>query len=451
MFKLKGSKAIDMTEGNVYNLLLKFALPMFFGSVFQVLYNTVDTWVIGNFSTTEAYSAVGGVGTIVVIFISFLYGFSTGVTVLVSQCFGAKLYDRLEKIVHTAVATSVIIWWVIAILGCTLTPFMLKVTNMPENVIPFARDYLIIYFAGSLGNVVYSICNGIMCSLGDSKTSLYLLIVSCFINLVLDLLFVIKFNMDAGGVALATVISQTVCAILAFTILCKRSDAAKVYIKKLKIDAKILILIVKVGIPRALQFSITSISNTIIHAYINAFGTVAMAGVTTYNKIETLILPASYAINGAISTFFGQNIGKGDIARAKEGIKKGFVLSLVIGTILIGTAYIFVPQLAAFFNDDALVVEAAVSFSRLIMPFLLFAIIKGVYSAALNSSGNTKTAMLAGLVGEVTVLQGYLLTTNLTMPDSVMAIIFSSPFGWMVSALLHYACYRRINFKKTVL
>ena len=279
-------KDVDMTEGNITRHIIMFAFPLLIGNVFQQLYNTVDTWVVGNYVSNEAFSAVGTVGPIINMLIGFFMGLSSGAGVVISQYYGAKRYDEVHDTVHTSLVMTLIMGIVFTGIGLSMTPFMLRLMNTPDNVMPESSAYLTIYFSGMLGLMIYNIGSGILRAVGDSQRPFYFLVVCAVLNTVLDLLFVLVFKMGVEGVALATILSQGVSAVLVIITLMRTDTCIKVRLRDLKINFAMLGKIFRVGIPAAIQMAITSFSNIFVQSYINYFGDNCMSGWTAYAKID---------------------------------------------------------------------------------------------------------------------------------------------------------------------
>ena len=282
-------KSVDMTEGDIKRHLISFAFPLLVGNIFQQLYNMVDTWVVGNYVSNEAFSAVGSVGPIINILIGFFLGFSSGAGVVISQYYGAKRYDKVQDTVHTMMVITLIFSAVITVAGILMTPFMLDVMKTPITVLPESKKYLYVYFGGSAGLLIYNMGAGILRAVGDSKRPFYYLVVSACTNIVLDLVFVLVFEMGVEGVALATVIAQGLSAVLVLIEMFRTTSCIKLSLKKLRINKEMLMKTMKLGLPSALQMTITSFSNVFVQSYINYFKEDFMAGWTAYAKIDQLI------------------------------------------------------------------------------------------------------------------------------------------------------------------
>ncbi|MBQ9113260.1 MAG: MATE family efflux transporter [Clostridia bacterium] len=439
---------VDMTEGNILSHLIKFAIPLLLGNILQQLYNMVDTWVVGNYVSGEAFSAVGTVGPIINFLVSFFVGFSTGAGVVVSQYYGAKKYKEVQKTVHTAILMTVIIGVVITVLGIALVPLMLDLMNTPDDVLDEAKEYLTIYFAGIMGLVIYNMGSGILRSVGDSRRPFYFLAVSAVTNTVLDLLFVLAFGMGVRGVALATIIAQGLSALLIMITLMRTDNCIKFSFKRLGIDKTVLLKTVRIGLPTALQLAITSFSNIFVQSYINYFGTAAMGGWTAYAKIDQLIFLPMQSVALASTTFVGQNLGKGDVPRAKKGVNTALAVSYFITVLLIIPVVIFAPQLVYFFNKDVSIVEFGAMFLRWLTPFYILCCMNQIYAGALRGSGNSTAPMVIMLLSFVGFRQLYLYIMSTYVSNTVIPIAMAYPAGWLVCSLLMFVYYKTARLER---
>lgn len=443
-----GKHDVDMTVGSTVRHLIMFSLPLLAGNIFQQLYNLVDTWVVGNFVSNEAFSAVGSVGPIINMLIGAFIGFSSGAGVVISQFYGAKRDDKVHDVVHTAMLMTVILAAVLTVIGELFIPLALRLMKTPPEVIPEATTYLRIFFGGLIVGMIYNMGSGILRAVGDSKRPFYYLVVCAVINTVLDLVFVLKLHMGVEGVAWATVIAQAVSAVLV-TIELMRYDAAIKFVPKdLKIDPDMLGKIVKIGIPAALQMAITAFSNIFVQSYINYFGADCMSGWTAYNKIDMLMFLPMQSIALASTTFVGQNLGKGQEERAKKGSRTALLLAMATTAILMVPVMIFAPQLTAFFNSKPEVVAYGTLLLRWITPFYLLTCINQVYSGALRGAGNSTAPMVLMLCSFVLFRQCYLFVMANYISNTVLPIAMSYPAGWILCSVLTLIYYHKVSFSK---
>ncbi len=451
---VKKRNELDMTEGSIIGNLMTFALPLMVGNLFQQLYNMVDTWVIGQTGDTGAYAAVGSVGPIINILIGFFSGLASGAGVIISQNFGAKNRDGVRKAVHTSVLMTLVMGVAFTIIGVAMTPVMLKLMlkDTTSDIFPFAKSYLTIYFSGVMGLMLYNMGSGILRAVGDSKRPLYFLIVSAVTNTVLDLVFV--FDMGAAGVAWATIIAQWISAILTFIVLFKSDSWVKLSVGELRFDTSSLRKIVKIGIPSALQMALTAFANVFVQSYIG--GTVGdqatnLGSWTTYGKVDAFIFLPVQSVALATTTFVGQNLGGGDIKRAKQGTKIAWCISSLCSAVIIVGVVSFAPYLAALFNPDPGVIDGATMLLKTLTPFYLLCSVNQIFSAALRGAGNTRAPMIIMLSTFIGVRQIYLFVMSSFISNELLPVGFGYPVGWMACAAATFIYYCTYDFSKVKL
>ena len=314
-----------MTEGPIGGKMIRFAVPLFIGNLFQQLYNTADALIVGNFLGNDALAAVSATGTLVFLLVSFFGGISAGSGVVISRYFGAKEPEKMQRAIHTDLAFDLSAGVLLTLIGTTLTPFILRLMGTPEDVMDRAVLYVRVYFAGSIGMVLYNSCRGIMQAVGDSRHPLQYLIISSLVNVVLDILFIAVFHMDVEGAALATILSQFLSVFLCLGRLMRSSEEYRVHLRKIGFDWEILKLIVSYGLPSGLQNSVIAIANVVVQSNINAFGTMAVSGCGAYSKIEGFAFLPITSFTIALTTFVGQNLGAKEYERAKMGARFGII------------------------------------------------------------------------------------------------------------------------------
>ena len=445
----KRKNDVNMTEGSIISHLVVFAAPLLVGNIFQQLYNTVDTWVVGKYVSNEAFSAVGTVGPIINMLIGFFLGLSSGAGVVISQYYGAGKTEEVRKTVHTSLMMTILLGLLFTGLGIALIPGMLALMNTPAEVIPESTAYLTIYFAGVLGLMLYNMGAGILRAVGDSTRPFYYLVVSAVINTVLDLVFVLRFDMGVAGVAWATIIAQGISAVLTLITLLRSDSCIRVSLRALRIHFDMLQKIIRVGIPAALQMAVTSFSNVFVQSYINYFGADCMSGWTAYGKIDTLLMLPMQSLALASTTFVGQNLGLGKVDRAKRGVRIALALSLVTAVILMIPVMAFAPSLVAFFNEKTTVVEYGTMFLRYISPFYILCCFNQIYSGALRGAGNTRAPMVIMLASFVVFRQIYLFVLTHFIANTILPVSMGYPAGWLVCSLLTYLYYRRADLTKS--
>ena len=437
---------VDMTKGNITRHLVNFALPLLLGNLFQQLYNMVDTWVVGNYVSNEAFSAVGTVGPVINTLIGFFLGLSSGAGVVISQYYGAGREEKVQQAVHTALMLTLALGVVFTAAGIAMTPLMLQLMKTPAEVAPEQATYLRIYFAGVIGLLLYNMGSGILRAVGDSRRPFYFLVVSAVLNTVLDLLFVIKFHMGVEGVAYATIIAQAVSAVLTLWVLMGAEGGIRLELRALRFTWSVLRQIVAVGIPAALQMAITAFSNVFVQSYINYFGPDCMSGWTAYNKVDQLMILPVQSISMANTTFVGQNLGVGDTPRAKKGVRTSLWLSVAVTAVLLIPVLLFAPDLTAFFNSKAEVVSYGALLLRLLSPFYFFFCINQIYAGALRGAGNSQMPMWIMLGSFVVFRQIYLYIMANFISNEIIPIALSYPAGWFVCSVATLLYYHHCKF-----
>ena len=431
---------VDMTQGSILKHIISFSFPLLLGNLFQQMYNTVDTWVLGNYVSNEAYSAVGAVAPVINMLIGAFMGLSSGASVVISQYYGAGQQEKVSKTVHTSIVLTLILSVIFTAVGLLLIPTMLNILDLHTNATRDASIYLTIYFIGLLGLMIYNMGSGILRAVGDSKRPFYFLVACAVLNTVLDLLFVLKFKMGVEGVALATVLSQLISAILVvITLLCSKS-AVKLRLRSLSLDLKILKRILYIGTPAALQMAVTAFSNVFVQSYITHFdkGSLSpdyMSGWTSYLKVDQLLFLPMQSISLAVTTFVGQNFGRMQIERAKKGVSISVIISLTATAIMMIPVMIFAPEIVGFLNKRQEVIHHGTMFLRWLSPFYLLCCFNQIYASALRGFGNSRAPMIFMLSTFVGFRQLYLFVMS-RVCNEVIPIALSYPAGWLLCSLV---------------
>ena len=437
-----------MTEGSIASHLIGFSIPLLLGNVFQMLYNTVDSVVVGNFVGKQALAAISSTTMIVNIMIFFFNGFSIGGGVVISRYFGAKKMEDLHRAVETTIAVTILFGIFFTFAGFLLVPAMLRLMSTPDDVFPQAKVYLQIYFSGALGLLIYNMGSGILRAVGDTRRPLYFLIFTSVLNTVLDLVFVIVFRAGIAGAAIATILSQFLSAILVLMLLCGTDDIYKLTWHDLRIDLSILRNILEIGLPAGLQSMITSVSNVFVQSYINGFGSGCMAGWGAYNKLDSFIFLPINSLSQAATTFVGQNIGAERQDRADAGAVRAVTMAVgvtaFIGTILV----IFAPGATSLFTRDEEVIYYGALFLRMNTYFLMFNAVNHVLAGALRGMGESKVPMYCMLTCFVLIRQLYLFIGS-RIAYNPYVVGFGYPVGWMTCCVLELSYYlTRIRGRK---
>lgn len=452
LFRRKSGKDVDMTQGNILRHLVMFAFPLLIGNLFQQLYNTVDTWVVGNYVSNEAFSAVGAVAPVVNMFIGTFSGLASGAGVVISQYYGAGRQDKVKHSVHTAVSLTLILCVVFSVLGIVIIPIMLGILDLHITCHDEATTYLTVYFAGISGLLVYNMGAGILRAIGDSRRPFYFLLISAVLNTALDLLFVIQFRMGVFGVALATIIAQGVSAILVIITLLSTRSCVRVSVRSLCLRLDILKKVFRVGIPAALQMAITSFSNTFVLSYITHFDAglpipCYTSGWTAYLKIDQVLFLPMQSISLAATTFVGQNLGAGQVDRAKKGVTYSMLLSISATLLLMIPILLFAPSIVGFLNAEPAVVEYGTLFLYWLTPFYVLCSFNQVYASALRGSGNSLAPMIMMLTSFVGFRQLYLFIMS-RVCNEIIPIVMCYPIGWILCSLLTGIYYHRTSLTK---
>lgn len=428
-------KTTIMTEGSIWKKLLFFAVPLILGNLFQQLYNTVDSIIVGNYIGSEALAAVGASSSVVNLLIGFCIGASAGAGVVISQFFGAWDKEGVRKAVHTTVALSIAAGIVMTVAGVLLTPVILRAMGTPAEVFSEAVIYLQVFFGGIVFSVIYNMSAGILNAVGNSKRSLvYLLIAACS-NIVLDLLFVVVFKMGIVGAALATDISQLLSCIFILRFLMRTDEIYKLRIREIRFYDHLLGKILRIGLPTGIQNIVISISNVIVQSTVNSFGAVVMAGFAAYIKIDGFNLLPVLSISMAATTFTGQNIGAGKLERVKKcmitSVAMGVVYTVTTGILLLA----FAPQVIGVFTKNMDVVECGGYIMRFFCPFYWMLAILQILSGTIRGAGKTMETMFVFLIS-LCLYRIAWIWGAMTVRHSLDLLMMVYPTSWFVGAVL---------------
>lgn len=438
-------KTNQITEGIIWKQLLIFFFPIVFGTFFQQLYNTIDTVIVGQFVGKAALASVGGSATqIINLVVGFFTGLSSGAAVVIAQFFGARDERSVRESLHTAYAFSIIGSIIISAIGLILAPSFLEWMNTPSELMSDSVLYLRIYFAGILFVFIFNEGSSILRAVGDSKHPLYYLIVCCFINIILDLLFVVVFHMGVAGVAYATLIAQAVSAMLVTRKLMKSTDILTLKLREVRLYKNVLRLQLAIGIPAGIQSVMYSISNVIIQTALNSFGTDTVAAWSAYGKLDALYWMVTSAIGISITTFVGQNYGARKHERVKKSVRVCLGMSILISIVMTVVLIVGREPLFSLFTKDAAVVRIGSEMLALITPCYIFYVFIEVLSGALRGMGDVVIPTVITL-GGVCVLRLVWIAGTLHFSPTVDMIIYSYPITWFVTAVMFifYYIYKR--------
>lgn len=438
--KRRSESIKDMTQGNPYSQIIAFALPIFLSQVFQQLYNTADTLIVGRFLGTNALAAVSSSGTLIFLLVSFFNGTSMGAGVVVSKYFGAKDNDKISRAIHTNIVFSLLCGVVLTLVGVFLTPTFLVWMKTDPDVLPEAIEYFRYFFLGSLAMIMYNACRGIMSALGDSKRPLYYLIFSSLLNVALDVLFVAGFGWGVWSAAVATVLSQAASVVLCLRHLLVKDQIYSVQLKKLRIDKAMLLEIIRYGLPAGVQNSVIAFANTIVQTQINSFGKYATAAYGTHGKIEGFAFLPIVSFNMAISTFISQNLGAGLHDRVKQGARFGIVAAVLMAELVGVLCYIFAPQLIGLFDSNTEVIRLGTMQARTVSLFFFLLAYSHSIAAVCRGAGKAFVPMFI-MLGVWCVLRiCYIAYVSHTFGE-LSYIYWAYPITWAISSVMYLIYY----------
>ncbi len=434
MFKSRAHRNIVMTEGSLWKNTLLFALPIFLSGLLQLFFNAADTIVVGRFAGQQALAAVGSVGSLNALLVNVFIGLSVGTNVIVARAVGAGDHEKVRSAVHTSLTVSVICGILLAFIGFFAARPLLLMMGTPEDVIDLAALYVRIIFLGMPIQMLYNFSASILRAVGDTKRPLYFLTAAGIVNVLLNLLFVIVFEMSVAGVALATVLSHFISTGLVVHSLLTRSDAVRVDPRQLRIDPHILLQIARIGLPSGVQSSMFSISNILIQSSINSFGTIAMAGSAAAANLCSFIYQAVAAFQNAATTFTGQNMGA---KKPRRVLKTQYVCQLwcLIVTGIMGAGnLIFGEQLLSLYNTDPEVISYGMQ--RIAVgnaPYFLMGM-HCIFSGGMRGMGYSFLPMCISLCGICLTRVVWLATAFRAYP-TMTCLMLSHPVSWILTTL----------------
>lgn len=434
----KGTK--DMTQGGIYSQIIYFALPIMLSQVFQQLYNTADSLIVGHYLGTDALAAVSSSGTLIFLLVSFFNGTAMGAGVVISRYFGAGNRENVSRAIHTNIAFGLVSGLFLTVVGVIFTPTFLVWMQTDPDVLPEAIEYFRYYFLGAIGLVMYNICRGIMNAVGDSKRPLYYLIFSSVLNIALDWLFVGVLGFGVWSAAVATMISQIASVVLCMVYLCKKGNIFSVEIKKLRFHGDMLREIIKYGLPSGVQNSVIAFANVIVQTQINGFGKFATAAYGTHAKIEGFAFLPMMSFNMATTTFISQNLGAKQYDRAKKGARFG-ILSAVILAELVGVViYLLAPQLIAMFDSDPTVIALGVQQARTASLFYFLLAFSHAVAAVCRGAGKAFVPMFVMLSIWCALRIVYIALVTYFFND-IGLIYWAYPITWAISSVIYLIYY----------
>ena len=443
------SYQINMTEGSIVKKLLQFSVPLIFSSLLQILFNTADVIVVGRFAGDNSLGAVGSTGSLINLMVNLFVGLSVGTTVVAANFFGAGKKSELKETVHTAILLSLISGIILTIFGVVGAKQILQWMQSPKEILDLATQYLQIYFGGIISTMIYNFGSALLRAKGDTKRPLYILFFAGIINVILNLIFVILFKMDVAGVALATVISQTISAFLVVRCLLKETEEFKLDLKQLKINPQILIRIIKIGVPAGLQGIIFSLSNVIIQSSINSFGAIVIAGNSAALNIENFIFTGMNGFSQGTLTFISQNFGAKKYNRINKTIIIALFCVFLVGFVFGNLTVIFGRKLLSFFTTSPEVIESGISRLKIICATYALCGMMDVMGNAIRGIGHSVLPMIITLLGACGIRLLWISTIFLIPKfHSCTTIFVSYPISWTVTFIAHIICFFIIRKKE---
>lgn len=434
-----------MTSGSIQGHIIRFAIPIFFGNLFQQLYNTADSLVVGNFLGREALAAITSCGSLIFMIVGLVQGVFVGAGVVISTYYGAGDIISVKKAIHTSIAFSICSGIVLTIFGYFFTPVFLRWMGTPPNVFDDAKTYIQIYFLGISALVLYNTAAGILQAVGDSRHPLYFLIIAAILNIVLDILFVGVFNMGIGGTACATIVSQSVSVILSFRLLLTSEDIFKVKFRDIGFKKGMLPRILRFGIPSGIQNSVTSFANVVIQSSVNLFGAAAMAGTGSFMRIQgfAMIPITSFAL--AMTTFTGQNIGAKEYDRVKKGVRFGIVFAMILSEGIGILLYFYADSLVALFSRDPSIIIYGVQKSHISSLFLFALALSHVMSGLFRGAGKSMVPMAVMFIFWCVVRVLYIKIGLFFLMD-IRVVYWAHPITWLLSATVFIIYYFKVDW-----
>jgi putative MATE family efflux protein len=446
LHKIKnGSNMEDMTVGDPKRLIVKFAVPICLSQLFQLLYNTADSVIVGNFLGKSALAAVSSSGTLINLLVSFFEGMSMGAGVAISKYFGAGDYEKMSRAIHTNVAFGLVSGVTLTFFGVWATPELLRWMGTDPHVLPQSIIYFRYYFYGALAVIMYNVFTSIMTAMGDSKTPLYYLIVSSVLNVVLDVLFITVFHGGVGSAAIATTISQVVSTLLCLYHLTRDGTVYKISLHKVRFYRDMMREIIQYGLPTGVQNSVIGFANVIVQTNINSFGEDAMAGYGSYAKIEGFAFLPITCFAMALATFISQNLGAGKHGRAKEGAKFGIITSVILAEAIGVFIFTCAPMLIAMFNRDANVIAYGTQQARTEALFFCLLAFSHCIAGICRGAGKAVVPM-AIMLGVWCIFRIAYISAAMQVSHDIRLIFWAYPITWTISSVLYMVYYKKSDW-----
>ena len=446
--------ARDMTLGSPWKRIAEFAVPMLIGNIAQQLYNTADSIIVGIYVGDNALSAVGSASPILNLLLALFVGISTGAGVVISQAYGARDREALSRNIGNCITLAGIATLVIMLIGPLLTMPMLRLLNTPASIIDWCADYLNIYFFGIIGFFMYNMLSGVLRGLGDSLSALGFLLLAAALNIVLDLLFVAKFNMGVPGVALATVIAQAISAVFCYLKLLKMREHFDLSIKTMRLVPSTAMNIMRIGVPSGLTQAIMAMAMMVVQSLTNSMGEMVIACMVIIMRVDGFAMMPNFSYGQAMSVYAGQNVGAAKYDRVHTGTKQGTWLAVGTSTVLTIAILLFGRTLIDFFTDTPELIDLATSMMRVMAVGYIAVSVTQVLGGVMRGAGDTVTPMWVSIISTIVlrVPAAYLiahLTAGETWPKgSPYALSGSLLFSWTLGMVIQVIAYKRGKWKK---
>lgn len=444
-------KNFDMTNGPFLKKIFMFSLPLMATGFLQLLYNSADTAIVGKFAGSQALAAVGSTGSLIHLIINVFLGLSMGAGVMVARHIGAQDEKRTSRCVHTSMLLGLVSGIVVAVFGFFMSGTFLRLMKVPEEVLDLSTLYLKIYFMGAPGSLVYNFGASLLRASGDTKRPLYILSASGLVNVILNLILVIPLKMSVAGVAIATIVSQYMTAVIVVICLMKTSSILRLSVKELAFDKVELKNIVRIGVPAGLQSSLFSISNVIIQSAVNSFGDIAMAGIAAGSQFDGYIYVCTNAVAQTTMTFTSQNIGAAKYRNVNKVYRYCFLVATVISVVLSALGYFFRTPVVGIFAKDPAVIEIGAQRLALVIPFYAFCSLQDVVAGQIRGMGKSFEPMILSLFGTCIIRLAWIF---LILPEghSLMDIYWAYPISWFATfallSILYYIKLRKLLKKE---
>ena len=437
---------IDMCNGPLFGKILIFAVPLMLSGMLQLFFNAADIIVVGQFVGHTALAAVGSTGSLINLLVNVFVGLSVGTNVLVARYYGARDAKHLHETVHTSVLTSVLSGTALIVIGLILAEPLLTLMGTPDDVLDQAALYMRIYFVGMPASMLYNFGAAILRAVGDTKRPLYFLFISGIVNVILNLVLVLVFHLGVAGVAIATVTSQVISAVLVALCLIKTDAPYRLELKKLRIHKSKLLEIIKIGLPAGMQGAVFSISNVLIQSSINSFGSTVMAGSTAASNIENFVYTAMNALYQTALSFTGQNVGGGKYNRIGKIMRICVLDVTAIGILLGGGAYLCGSTLLSIYTSDPQVIQYGLERMMFVcLPYFLCGIMDTLVGS-LRGMGYSIMPMIVSLTGACALRIVWIMTI-FQMNPTLSTLFLSYPVSWFVTALAHFICYLIVHHR----